>query len=346
MAISVDTVYKTVLLILNKEQRGYMTPDEFNKIGTQVQRELFEKCFEDLNQQVRAPQTDMDYADRVALTDEKIAEFKTENDQTVAEKAIGVTNPTSNVFTVPSELYKLGSVTYEPSSNIYPEMQRLGRSEFYNIRKAPLTTPTKNFPVYLYEDNKCIVYPTDIVNVDHIKMQYVKKPTDIRWGYNIGSLGQYVFTNYPYVATAINIGDITGSITQNPTGFTSTSYTGLTTTVSPAGGSGAILSIAATATGVSSATITTQGSGYSVNDVLTVPQAQMAGASGDLQITLTAANLFSGSQQGYIDFGLQTSEQTELILNILLYAGIVIRDPQIIQVAQSELQQDKINEKS
>ena len=34
------------------------------------------------------------------------------------------------------------------------------------------------------------------------------------------------------------------------------------------------------------------------------------------------------------------------VLNILLYAGIVIRDPQIIQVAQSELQQDKINEKS
>ena len=33
MAISVDTVYKTVLLILNKEQRGYMTPDEFNKLG-------------------------------------------------------------------------------------------------------------------------------------------------------------------------------------------------------------------------------------------------------------------------------------------------------------------------
>ena len=65
-----------------------------------------------------------------------------------------------------------------------------------------------------------------------------------------------------------------------------------------------------------------------------------------LLITFTEANLFSGSQQGYIDFGLQTSEQTELILNILLYAGIVIRDPQIIQVAQSELQQDKINEKS
>ena len=31
MAINVDTVYKTVLLILNQQQRGYMTPDEFNK---------------------------------------------------------------------------------------------------------------------------------------------------------------------------------------------------------------------------------------------------------------------------------------------------------------------------
>ena len=33
MAISVDTVYKTVLSILNKESRGFLTPEEFNKIG-------------------------------------------------------------------------------------------------------------------------------------------------------------------------------------------------------------------------------------------------------------------------------------------------------------------------
>jgi len=49
MAINVNTVYQTVLSILNKEQRGYMTPDEFNKVGTQVQLEIFEKYFEDLN---------------------------------------------------------------------------------------------------------------------------------------------------------------------------------------------------------------------------------------------------------------------------------------------------------
>ena len=43
MAININTVYKTVLLILNKEERGYVTPDEFNKISNQVQLEIFEQ---------------------------------------------------------------------------------------------------------------------------------------------------------------------------------------------------------------------------------------------------------------------------------------------------------------
>ena len=43
MAINVNTVYQTVLMILNKEQRGYMTPTEFNTVATQVQLEIFEK---------------------------------------------------------------------------------------------------------------------------------------------------------------------------------------------------------------------------------------------------------------------------------------------------------------
>ena len=71
MAINVNTVYQTVLLILNKEQRGYMTPVEFNKIGGQVQLEIFEKYAEDMNQQLRVPQVDLDYSDRQINIDEK-----------------------------------------------------------------------------------------------------------------------------------------------------------------------------------------------------------------------------------------------------------------------------------
>ena len=364
MAISVDTVYKTVLLILNKEQRGYMTPDEFNKIGTQVQRELFEKCFEDLNQQVRIPQTDMDYADRVAATDEKIAEFKTESDQSIAEKAIGVTT-SPNTFTVPSELYKLGSVTYEPNIHVYPEMQRLGRSEFYNIRKAPLVAPTKDFPVYLYEDNKCIIYPSDIVSANDIKMQYVKKPTDIRWGYYSGTLGQYVFDVNEYIATGLPVieGFSNGYLFESlTTDFVASGgiavYTGLdqndarVTYANSFGGtgtgSGMVFTLELNTDGsILSLNVTSPGKGYLVGDTITLSDTFQTVAGGtNAVISIGESSLYSGTTFGHTDFGLQTSEQTELVLNVLLYAGIVIRDPQIIQVAQSELQQDKQNEKS
>ena len=33
MPINVDTVYQTVLALANKEQRGYITPQEFNLIS-------------------------------------------------------------------------------------------------------------------------------------------------------------------------------------------------------------------------------------------------------------------------------------------------------------------------
>lgn len=82
MAVNVDTVYKTVLYILNKEQRGYMTPDEFNTVGQQVQLEIFEAYFEELNQLQRQPQTNTEFSDRVQQIQNKIATFEVEGTAT------------------------------------------------------------------------------------------------------------------------------------------------------------------------------------------------------------------------------------------------------------------------
>jgi hypothetical protein len=313
-----------------------MTPDEFNKIGSQVQREIFEAYFEDLNQQLRVPQSDMDYANRVAITDEKIAEFKTEN------------NPTgTNPFTVPSELYRLGSFTYEPAGGIPVEIQRTTRGEYYNINKSPLTTPSTSFPIYLYEDNKVIVYPNTINTAADVKMQYLKKPTDVRWGYYAGNLGQLIHDTTVYGPNLLNNGGTLSNITTNPTGITTDqTYTNLTTTVSPAGGTGAIVSAVVSGGTVTSVLVTTPGSGYSVNDVLTVSQAQLPGGNSNLDITLTAADFNSGSTYGTTNFELHNSERTEVILKMLLYQGVVIRDPQIVQVAAQKVQQEEVNEKS
>ena len=77
MAINVDQVYKTVLLIINKEQRGYLTPDEFNKLATQVQLEVLDGYFETINQQMRVPQNDSEYGDRYKSVQEQLDVFKT-----------------------------------------------------------------------------------------------------------------------------------------------------------------------------------------------------------------------------------------------------------------------------
>jgi len=94
MAVNVDIVYKTVLLILNKEQRGNLTPDEFNKVATQVQLEIFESYFDTLNMQLRRPDNDTEYGDRIKNVDNSIAVFKTYGNATYV--------PTGGYFTLPT----------------------------------------------------------------------------------------------------------------------------------------------------------------------------------------------------------------------------------------------------
>ena len=48
---------------------------------------------------------------------------------------------------------------------------------------------------------------------------------------------------------------------------------------------------------------------------------------------------------GSIDFDLHLSEQTNLILQILKYAGVIIRDPQIVQDATQQVAINEQNEK-
>ena len=48
---------------------------------------------------------------------------------------------------------------------------------------------------------------------------------------------------------------------------------------------------------------------------------------------------------GSTQFEIDSSNQTTVVLEILKYSGIIIRDPQIIQAAQQELVQNEANEK-
>ena len=191
MAIKVNTVYQTVLMILNKEQRGYMTPTEFDKVATQVQLEIFEDYFDDLNKQLRVPQADTDYADRQENIDEKIAIFKTFGNATY--KTVGSLSyfelPTSDVYGKLVDFYRLGNVLYNDEKVV----QRLDRREFYYANQSRLTKPSTINPAYLYENQKLFIKPTSIVS--KITVDYVRKPVDVNWVIRLGSLGQYEYND-------------------------------------------------------------------------------------------------------------------------------------------------------
>ena len=199
MAINVDAVYKTVLLILNQQQRGYMTPDEFNKVGTQVQLNIFEKYEDDLNQQYRMPQNDTEYANRVKNIEQKLQFFQ----------RTGATAYVGPHFTLtPTDIYRLGSVYY----NGEELTQYSQRNEITQLLLSPLTKPTTDFPVYLYEQDLLYLYPTTIQA--GVTISYLKKPADINWGYSVGALGQFLYDSAGSVNFELSVTEQTNVVTR------------------------------------------------------------------------------------------------------------------------------------
>jgi hypothetical protein len=339
--VNVNTVYKTVLYILNKEQRGYITPDEFNTLGTQVQREIFEAYFEELNQQLRIPQNDSEYANRVANLEEKIDIFNTSNLCTYV-------NPH---FTLPTDVHRIGSIKLDGSS-VIPSIgiQKVNRAEYTLLNNSPLTKPTTSYPVYIGETtgapsaapSQIVVHPSSITS--NVRCNYIKAPVDPRWGYSVGSLGQYIYDSTTYGANLLNNGATLNNITTPLAGGVAGTYTPTYTT----SGAGVGLALSAVVSGATTVTITitTPGTGFAIGDTITVNGSQLGGGSTGPVITLTAADFNSGSTYGSTQFELHPTEQTNLILQILMYSGVVIRDPQIVQTAASMVQQDEVLEKS
>ena len=188
--ISVDTVYKTVLYILNKEQRGYLTPEEFNSLAEQVQLEIFEKYFEDLTMNERQIEmNDSEYANRSKTIQEKISFFET-NELLTGGSPFDLTGLTT-------ELHRLGTIEYtKPMSvgfvanpTVLPVMLEEVTQQDYNlIRRSKLTSPSETWPIFTLKGDLVYTLP----NLDEIEVYYVRKPASPIWAYTVGTLGQYI----------------------------------------------------------------------------------------------------------------------------------------------------------
>ena len=308
MAINVNTVYQTVLLILNKEQRGYMTPLEFNKIGGQVQLEIFEKYAEDMNQQLRVPQIDLDYSDRQMNVDEKLSIFK----------EIDTATYTTNGFQIPLQ--------YSGSSSASQQFTITNPGLQYTLTgdTATLSTTGGVASVFLnnvqLSDNDFLISGTTLTlnsqaPAGQILIVNIYPKQFYRLGTVIYSAGALPIQELERVGGTELYHLLSSNLTKPTATYPIYTYKNNYLNVYP-------LSIK---------------SGISVNYLRKPIQPIWS---------FTGTNQYVFSPTSSNNFELHPSEQTEIILKILLYAGVVIRDPEIVQIAASQIQQQEMNQKS
>ena len=175
MAISIDTVYQRVLALANKEQRGYITPQEFNLFANQAQMDIFEQYFYDINQFGRASGNETEYSDPLTMLNEKISIFK-------FQKKLVYNKP---VFEKIPLLYRLGVIFYKGT-----EVQQVNYSELLNMNKSLLSKPSEILPVFFERQDGYIIKPESIIEKvkageANVVCTYVKKPATVNWGYNV-----------------------------------------------------------------------------------------------------------------------------------------------------------------
>jgi len=166
--VKIDNVYQKVLAIVNKEQRGYITPQEFNLFADHAQMDIFEQYFYDINQFSRVPGNDTDYSDMINNLEEKIATF---------EKIEQLTTFVNPYYKKPSDVYRVNSI-----QNIFGEIERVTQKEYLNIQLAPLAKPTLKRGVYIDSSQGFRIYP----NLRRkTYLHYIKRPVEPKWGYVI-----------------------------------------------------------------------------------------------------------------------------------------------------------------
>ena len=180
MAVSIDKVYQKVLAIANKEQRGYIPPQEFNVLANHAQMNIFEQYFYDLNQFDRGKGNDLEYSDMIDILEEKIAIF----DQfKVAMSAVS-----GNQLTLPTDVYRLGTVFYG-GAGYDVEVEKVGKKDLEYMSRTALYAPVETRPVYTKKSETLLklfpASPGTSYTTANVTCNYIKKPATVKWTYNV-----------------------------------------------------------------------------------------------------------------------------------------------------------------
>ena len=196
--VNVDTVYQKVLALANKEQRGYITPQEFDLFADKAQLEIINDYFHNLKMAQLKPKNQTEASDEIAMLMEKMSYIR--NVRTSAAITVDSTDDKATV-NFPDDVYMIATVftahdfdtdgtqTYEGGH----EVVEVEKPKLLAMLKNPLTRPTNKRPVYYRRESTISnntntqiitveIYPGSI-DATTVEIDYWKKPDKPKWGY-------------------------------------------------------------------------------------------------------------------------------------------------------------------
>jgi hypothetical protein len=168
----INDVRNTVLSIISKDNRGFITPFEFNLFAKQAQLEIFEQYVYNYNNAINKQNARLNgegYADIAKNIGEVIDTF--------SAFAAATYNLGTSKFNFPANYYFLEKLVYNNST----EIEKVSHRKILNLVNSNLTAPTTKYPVYTMDENGLLVYPTTINS--NVTIQYLRYPKDPQWTY-------------------------------------------------------------------------------------------------------------------------------------------------------------------
>jgi|TARA_R110002012_G_scaffold233815_2_gene407201 hypothetical protein len=197
----INSVRNTVLAILNKNNYGYISPQDFNLYAKQAQLDIFEDYFYQYNYQINKENKRLSgtgYADITKGYEEVIDLFSVFSSLTYV--ASSVYNMPS-VATTNSDYYLVNKVLFSPSQGIpagvastdFVECERVSHKKITLLNSSLLTSPSEMYPAYTSEGEFLTAYGPAALQQDSIWCQYIRYPQDPQWTYTTLTGGEPVF---------------------------------------------------------------------------------------------------------------------------------------------------------
>ena len=178
--VNIDTVYQRVLALANKEQRGYITPQDFNLFANQAQMEIFEQYFYDINLARKTQGNDTVYADVDDMLEEKLQVFE----KIDFPSSWGVGSLSASRI-IPDYVYRIDVIYYYINGDAHL-CEILNWKDYIHARNGAgyLIQPTPQRPIAAREGNQLVVSDTNYSHItDSVQVHFFNKPSKVNWGY-------------------------------------------------------------------------------------------------------------------------------------------------------------------